>query len=135
MRMISMKTELHFVNVKFGCLARRWSNTLNIVAYRPVSGPRPQNKRIQPLLCNRQMNTCFQATSVNTSTIPGLSLDNCSVNGFLRQRIRIQQLKYCWTVIMETVFSMWFVLKCYKQSKSSSRESCQQFSCQLEVSL
>jgi hypothetical protein len=30
---------------------------------------------------------------------------------------------------METVFSMWFVPKCYKQGQSSSRVmSCQQFS-------
>jgi hypothetical protein len=60
----------------------------------------------------------------------------------------MQQSRYCWTIIVETVFSMWFVPKCYKQGQSSSGGSCQQlperrdvkqlvcerkFSCQLSV--
>jgi hypothetical protein len=37
-----------------------------------------------------------------------------------QQRIRMQQSRYCWTITVETVFSVWFVLKCYKQCQSSS---------------
>jgi hypothetical protein len=46
--------------------------------------------------------------------MPGLSLGNYSVKGFRWQRIRMQRSRYCWTIKMETVFSMWFVLKSYK---------------------
>jgi hypothetical protein len=36
--------------------------------------------------------------------------------------MRKQQSRCCWAIRMETVFSMWFVPKCYKHSQSSSRE-------------
>jgi hypothetical protein len=39
---------------------------------------------------------------------------------FPRQRKRLQRPRYCWTITMETVFPMWFVPKCNKQSQSSS---------------
>jgi hypothetical protein len=54
------------------------------------------------------------------SIMPGLSLGNCSVNGFLRQLIRMQRSRYCLTIIMETAFSMWFVPKYFKQGQLSS---------------
>jgi hypothetical protein len=37
-----------------------------------------------------------------------------------RERIRMQRSRYCWTITKETVFSMSFVPKCYKQGQSSS---------------
>jgi hypothetical protein len=36
--------------------------------------------------------------------------------------------KAFWTITMESVFSVWFVQKCYKQGQSSSGVSYQQFS-------
>jgi hypothetical protein len=43
--------------------------------------------------------------------------DNCSINEFPQQQIHIQQSRYCWTITMEMMFSMWFVLKRYKQNQ------------------
>jgi hypothetical protein len=41
----------------------------------------------------------------------------------------MQRLRYCWTITVETVFSLCFMPKCYKQGQSSSRViNCQQFS-------
>jgi hypothetical protein len=37
-----------------------------------------------------------------------------------RQRICMQRPRYCWTVTMETMFSVYFVPKCYQQGQSSS---------------
>jgi hypothetical protein len=46
---------------------------------------------------------------------PGISLGNCSVNELPRQRIRMQRSRYCWTITLEKVFSVWFVPRCYRQ--------------------
>jgi hypothetical protein len=32
----------------------------------------------------------------------------------------MQRSRYCFTITMEAVFSMWFVSKCFKQGQSSS---------------
>jgi hypothetical protein len=34
--------------------------------------------------------------------------------------ISVHRLRYCWTIKMETVFSVWFMPKYYKQGQSSS---------------
>jgi hypothetical protein len=78
-----------------------------IVEYRPVTGQRPRKGlRVQPLLCNRRINKHS-------------FLGNGSINMFPWQRIRMQHSRYCWTISMETVFSIWFVPKCYKQGQLS----------------
>jgi hypothetical protein len=42
----------------------------------------------------------------------------------------MQWLRYCWTITMETVFSMWFVPRCYKQDSLKQQVSCWLRSCQ-----
>jgi hypothetical protein len=49
-------------------------------------------------------------------------------NEFQRQWMRMQRSRYYWTITMETVFSMWFVLRCYKQDSLKQRVSCQNLS-------
>jgi hypothetical protein len=41
----------------------------------------------------------------------------------------MQRSMYCWTITMQTVFSMWSVPRCYKQDSLKRRVSCCQ-SCQ-----
>jgi hypothetical protein len=36
----------------------------------------------------------------------------------------MQWSRYCWTIIMETVFSMWFVPSCYKEDSLKQQVSC-----------
>jgi hypothetical protein len=40
----------------------------------------------------------------------------------------MQMLRYCWTITMKMVFSMWFMLRCYKPDSLKQWVSCQQFS-------
>jgi hypothetical protein len=42
--------------------------------------------------------------------------------------VSMQRLRYCWTITMETVSSMWFMPRCYKQDSLKQWVSCQQFS-------
>jgi hypothetical protein len=68
-----------------------------------VAGQRPQNgKRVQPLLWNKRINKHS-------------FLGNGWVKTFPRQRILMQRSSCCWTITMETVFSIWSVPRCYKQ--------------------
>jgi hypothetical protein len=42
--------------------------------------------------------------------------------------VSMQRSRYCWTITMETVISMWSVPRCYKQDSLKQRVSC--WSCQ-----
>jgi hypothetical protein len=72
-------------------------NRYYIVAYRPYSGQRPQKEQVQPLLCNRLIN---------------------------KKPVSMQRSGYCWTVTMETVFSLWSMPRCYKQDSLKQPVSC-----------
>jgi hypothetical protein len=98
------------------------------VTYRSFAGQRPRKgQRVQSLLCNRRKNK-HPFLSKHVKNIRAIA-SNCTVNGFPRQRIRMQRSKYFSTIKMETLFSMWFVPKRFKQGQSSSAVvSCQQFS-------
>jgi hypothetical protein len=87
-------------NDRAGKGQQQFTRTDRTVAHRPVPGQSPW-LQVQPLLRNRQ---------ISKHSLLG----NDSINRFLWQRIWMQWQRYCWTITIETVFSMWFTLKCYK---------------------
>jgi hypothetical protein len=97
------------------CTATQWSARLTLPRASTLQSKTTLYENILPIYCNVYRCCVAWLRPINTSTIPGLSLGNCSVKGFPRQRSR-----YCWNITLETVFSLWFVLKCYKQGQSCS---------------